>query len=126
MLEVAVGDRMWVINKQSPNKQIWWSSPFSGPKRFEWSSNSNPITGEDGSWMCTKEDGFELVSNLIRELDDAIEEEVRMKEYRTQTWSTLTPRTHPSAATRRQRHPSKIQFVERRKSIIVIVNPYQK
>ncbi|GMI06574.1 hypothetical protein TrVE_jg7925 [Triparma verrucosa] len=77
VLEVAVGDRMWVINKQSPNKQIWWSSPFSGPKRFEWSSNSNPITGEDGSWMCTKEDGFELVSNLIRELDDAIEEELQ-------------------------------------------------
>lgn len=25
----------YVINKQPPNKQIWWSSPLSGPKRFD-------------------------------------------------------------------------------------------
>ena len=23
-----------VLNKQGPNRQIWWSSPVSGPKRF--------------------------------------------------------------------------------------------
>jgi frataxin len=23
-----------VINKQAPNKQIWWSSPTSGPQRY--------------------------------------------------------------------------------------------
>ncbi|KAF4989736.1 hypothetical protein FGRMN_8923 [Fusarium graminum] len=26
----------YVINKQPPNKQIWLSSPISGPKRFDW------------------------------------------------------------------------------------------
>ena len=26
----------WVINKQTPNRQIWWSSPISGPRRYEW------------------------------------------------------------------------------------------
>lgn len=26
---------VWVINKQTPNRQIWWSSPFSGPRRYE-------------------------------------------------------------------------------------------
>mmetsp|Transcript_20044 Transcript_20044/g.43450 ORF Transcript_20044/g.43450 Transcript_20044/m.43450 type:complete len:221 (-) Transcript_20044:143-805(-) len=26
----------WVINKQTPNQQIWWSSPISGPKRYEY------------------------------------------------------------------------------------------
>lgn len=25
----------YVINKQTPNKQIWLSSPFSGPKRYD-------------------------------------------------------------------------------------------
>uniref|UniRef100_A0AC35F0X6 Ferroxidase n=1 Tax=Panagrolaimus sp. PS1159 TaxID=55785 RepID=A0AC35F0X6_9BILA len=25
----------YVINKQSPNRQIWLSSPFSGPKRYD-------------------------------------------------------------------------------------------
>ena len=24
------------MNKQPPNKQIWLSSPVSGPKRFDW------------------------------------------------------------------------------------------
>lgn len=26
----------WVINKQTPNRQIWWSSPLSGPRRYEY------------------------------------------------------------------------------------------
>mmetsp|Transcript_16732 Transcript_16732/g.19359 ORF Transcript_16732/g.19359 Transcript_16732/m.19359 type:complete len:256 (+) Transcript_16732:136-903(+) len=26
----------WVLNKQTPNEQIWWSSPISGPRRYEW------------------------------------------------------------------------------------------
>lgn len=26
----------WVINKQTPNEQLWWSSPISGPKRYEY------------------------------------------------------------------------------------------
>lgn len=25
-----------MINKQPPNKQIWLSSPVSGPKRYDW------------------------------------------------------------------------------------------
>ncbi|OAO12148.1 Frataxin [Blastocystis sp. ATCC 50177/Nand II] len=33
----------FVINKQQPKKQIWWSSPISGPKRFEY----NP---DDKKW----------------------------------------------------------------------------
>ena len=30
----------YVINKQSPNKQIWLSSPSSGPKRYDLVSSS--------------------------------------------------------------------------------------
>ena len=26
----------YVINKQTPNQQIWWSSPMSGPRRYEY------------------------------------------------------------------------------------------
>lgn len=26
----------WVINKQTPNQQLWWSSPLSGPRRYEY------------------------------------------------------------------------------------------
>ena len=28
----------YVINKQTPNKQIWLSSPISGPKRYDLSN----------------------------------------------------------------------------------------
>ena len=26
----------YVLNKQAPNKQLWLSSPFSGPQRYEY------------------------------------------------------------------------------------------
>lgn len=30
----------YVINKQTPNRQIWLSSPSSGPKRYDWTGQS--------------------------------------------------------------------------------------
>jgi len=58
---------MWVINKQSPNRQLWWSSPiryglrkwttnlstsltsccllFSGPQRYEWAPDKQDTVG---------------------------------------------------------------------------------
>jgi frataxin len=50
----------WVINKQTPNQQIWWSSPLSGPKRFEYDP-------ESGEWFSTK-DGLYLGPFLVQEL----------------------------------------------------------
>ena len=32
------GHGTFVINKQTPNRQIWLSSPFSGPARFDFVS----------------------------------------------------------------------------------------
>jgi frataxin len=37
----------FVLNKQTPNKQIWWSSPLSGPRRYEWDEVM-------GKWVWTK------------------------------------------------------------------------
>ncbi|KAF4605438.1 Mitochondrial chaperone Frataxin [Pleurotus pulmonarius] len=38
VLTLSLGDNgTYVINKQPPNKQIWLSSPFSGPKRYDYS-----------------------------------------------------------------------------------------
>lgn len=47
----------YVINKQTPNKQIWLSSPTSGPKRYDW-------TGE--RWVYTH-DGISLHQLLSKE-----------------------------------------------------------
>ncbi|KAK6504619.1 Mitochondrial chaperone Frataxin [Arthrobotrys musiformis] len=38
----------YVINKQPPNKQIWLSSPVSGPKRYDW------IEAE-GQWVYSRD-----------------------------------------------------------------------
>ncbi|KAJ8609806.1 hypothetical protein CTAYLR_007180 [Chrysophaeum taylorii] len=48
----------WVLNKQSPNQQLWLSSPYSGPARFELS---------DGAWRHTR-DGSCLRDLLKHEL----------------------------------------------------------
>ncbi|KAF3360993.1 hypothetical protein VDGD_07667 [Verticillium dahliae] len=62
----------YVINKQPPNKQIWLSSPLSGPKRYDWA-----ILGEGqaekegtgaGNWIYMR-DGSTLGDIFLKELD---------------------------------------------------------
>ncbi|XP_055469766.1 frataxin, mitochondrial [Psammomys obesus] len=56
----------YVINKQTPNKQIWLSSPSSGPKRYDW-------TGKN--WVYSH-DGVSLHELLARELTEALNTKV--------------------------------------------------
>ncbi|KAG1972080.1 frataxin, mitochondrial isoform X2 [Pimephales promelas] len=60
VLTVKIGSDhgTYVINKQTPNRQIWLSSPTSGPKRYDW-------TGE--RWVYAH-DGVTLHSLLSKEL----------------------------------------------------------
>jgi frataxin len=56
----------WVINKQTPNRQLWWSSPISGPRRYEY---------DNGQWVFTRsmdEDGLAKST-----LTDALREEIQ-------------------------------------------------
>lgn len=48
----------YVINRQTPNKQIWLSSPKSGPKRYDF-VNSQWIYKHDGKTL------HELLNNEI-------------------------------------------------------------
>ncbi|XP_056274734.1 frataxin, mitochondrial [Pseudoliparis swirei] len=59
VLTVKVGrdHGTYVINKQTPNRQIWLSSPTSGPKRYNW-------TGE--RWVYAH-DGVSLHQMLSKE-----------------------------------------------------------
>ncbi|KAF0033321.1 hypothetical protein F2P81_013387 [Scophthalmus maximus] len=59
VLTVKVGGDhgTYVINKQTPNRQIWLSSPTSGPKRYDW-------TGE--RWVYAH-DGMSLHQLLCKE-----------------------------------------------------------
>lgn len=79
----------YVINKQPPNKQIWLSSPVSGPKRYDWvvvsqssqdsmnakqdTEGSTGALGDDGSlgggrWIYLR-DGSSLTELLKDELE---------------------------------------------------------
>lgn len=60
------------MNKQPPNKQIWLSSPLSGPKRYDWvvlgeSQGEKEGTGA-GNWIYMR-DGSTLDEVLLDELD---------------------------------------------------------
>ncbi|KAJ7357131.1 Frataxin [Mycena albidolilacea] len=69
VLTLLLGDKgTYVINKQPPNKQIWLSSPFSGPKRYDYQE-------VDGTWVYSR-DGQSLSDLLNRELSEALERPV--------------------------------------------------
>ena len=48
----------WVLNKQTPSRQIWLSSPITGPTHYK-------LAGQD--WICTK-DGHKMVDRLMQQL----------------------------------------------------------
>ncbi|KAK2722361.1 frataxin, mitochondrial-like [Artemia franciscana] len=52
----------YVINKQTPNRQIWFSSPISGPKRYDFTKNT---------WIY-KHDNSQLHNLLSEELTKAL------------------------------------------------------
>ncbi|CUS24050.1 LAQU0S13e02168g1_1 [Lachancea quebecensis] len=63
----AVGT--YVVNKQPPNKQIWLSSPVSGPNRFDFYKNR---------WISLR-DGQDLLSLLNLELSGVLPEPVTIE-----------------------------------------------
>ena len=54
----------YVINKQTPNRQLWWSSPVSGPKRYNFNS-------EENIWTNSR-DGHRLNAILQNEIQDSM------------------------------------------------------
>ncbi len=58
VLTLKTPEGTWVLNKQVPNRQLWLSSPVSGPCRYEY---------VEGTWTHTR-DGSSLSELLEREL----------------------------------------------------------
>ena len=62
----------FVLNKQPPTKQIWLSSPLSGPKRYDWvvpegSTQEKEGSDVEGRWIYLR-DGSSLEGLLRTEL----------------------------------------------------------
>lgn len=70
VLNINLGEKFqnkaWVINKQTPNRQVWWSSPLSGPRRYEYDGKEN---GQQSTrWKFTRDASQSLQANLRDEL----------------------------------------------------------
>ncbi|KAI9158558.1 Frataxin [Paramyrothecium foliicola] len=73
VMTIAVtGKGTYVINKQPPNKQIWLSSPISGPKRYDWCVVGDGQGDKEGTasghWIYSR-DGSTLDSVFLEELE---------------------------------------------------------
>lgn len=58
VLTITMPQGTYVINKQPPNRQLWLSSPISGPFRYDWDHMRM-------LWVSAKGDG-ETLSALLR------------------------------------------------------------
>lgn len=60
VMNILMGENgTWVLNKQTPNRQLWLSSPISGPARFDYETSSecwiHSRTGESLNDLLVKE-----------------------------------------------------------------------
>jgi len=70
VLSVDMGEKgIYILNKQPPNKQIWLSSPITGPKRFDWVLFSEGQDMKEGSgagdWVYIKDS--KSLTELVKE-----------------------------------------------------------
>lgn len=81
VLSLITPQGTYIINKQPPNKQIWLSSPVSGPKRFDWVEGADGGGGEElgvgddgkgGRWVYLR-DGTGLSEVLEGEVGVKVE-----------------------------------------------------
>ncbi|CAM1503987.1 Fc.00g015780.m01.CDS01 [Cosmosporella sp. VM-42] len=73
VLTISYPDKgTYVVNKQPPNKQIWLSSPISGPKRYDWCIIGDGQGDKEGTasgrWIYTR-DGSSLSEIFANELE---------------------------------------------------------
>uniref|UniRef100_A0A0B6ZJR4 ferroxidase n=1 Tax=Arion vulgaris TaxID=1028688 RepID=A0A0B6ZJR4_9EUPU len=78
VLTVHIGcdEGTYVLNKQCPNKQIWLSSPLSGPKRYDYF---------DGQWIYLR-DGKGLHHLLEEELTEILGFKIKLKNCKLYSW----------------------------------------
>lgn len=65
-VQFGVPHGTYVINRQTPNLQIWLSSPISGPKRYDF---------HDGRWIY-RHDGVSLHELLNQEIPNIVNQRV--------------------------------------------------
>ncbi|KAK0948506.1 Mitochondrial matrix iron chaperone [Friedmanniomyces endolithicus] len=66
----------YIVNKQPTNKQIWLSSPLSGPKRYDWVVSGESMHQKEGGgvgdWVYIR-DGTRLSALLRKEIGVSVD-----------------------------------------------------
>mmetsp|Transcript_10589 Transcript_10589/g.20839 ORF Transcript_10589/g.20839 Transcript_10589/m.20839 type:complete len:198 (+) Transcript_10589:136-729(+) len=66
VIQIDLGSKgIWVLNKQTPNRQVWLSSPISGPKRYRFDRDTE-------TWLNTR-DSHLLLDLVLEEIKGAAE-----------------------------------------------------
>ncbi|KAF1809107.1 Frataxin [Eremomyces bilateralis CBS 781.70] len=78
VMEIEIASKgTYVLNKQPPNRQIWLSSPISGPKRYDWVVKGEGMHDKagagQGEWIYLR-DGSSLTDLLRKEIGVAMDD----------------------------------------------------
>jgi len=65
----------YVVNKQTPNRQLWLSSPVSGPKRYSFAAAA-------GQWQNAR-DGHSLARLLAEEIAQLTGQQLQLQDTQT-------------------------------------------
>jgi frataxin len=68
VLNIETKRGTFVLNKQAPRKQLWLSSPLSGPSHYDMSADGT-------AWTCDKK-GTDLSEKLCTELGEVVGETI--------------------------------------------------
>lgn len=76
-------NKTWVINKQTPNRQIWWSSPISGPRRYEYVGDKNGLGKKDDKpasfhWRFSRNETSDLWGDLKKEIKEVTKVDIEI------------------------------------------------
>jgi frataxin len=75
VLEIETKKGKFVLNKQAPKMQLWYSSPLSGPRHYDMVEPT--AAGAKMDWTCDK-DGHRLSQRVNQELSLALDAKVEM------------------------------------------------
>lgn len=57
----------WILNKHTPTRQIWLSSPVSGPRKFNFHSAARSAESTGEGWLGERDQTEELKTMIIDE-----------------------------------------------------------
>lgn len=61
----------WVLNKHTPTRQIWLSSPVSGPRKYNFHSEHSSADGAVGSgWRGERDTNEQLKARILEEWEN--------------------------------------------------------